>query len=129
MRFAHTHAHTLRRKLTTNVHSNGFGERFDEIETLLLHDLFHGFVDLRVIDGQTEVILQRCRTRIDSQVNIDFETLPEHLLFRIHTVAPIELHVAQTDKVTTHPRVLLLGSFYDISWWCNTSDRNSLRVA
>jgi hypothetical protein len=37
--------------------------------------------------------------------------LPEYLLFRIHTVAPIELHVAQTDKVTTHPRVLLLGSF------------------
>src|SRR5919109_2491761 len=105
MRFAYAHAYTLWRKLTANAHGNSFGERFDEIETLLLHDLFHSFVDLRVIDSQTEVILQRCRTRVHPQVNIDFEALPEDLLFWIHTVAPIELHVAQANKVTPHPRV------------------------
>src|SRR4051794_23872884 len=108
MWFAYTHAHTFWRKLTANVHSDSFGKRFDEIETLLLHNLFHGFIDLRVVDGQTEVILQRCRTRVYPQVNIDFEALPEHLLFLVHAVASIELHVAQADKVTTHPRVLLL---------------------
>ena len=59
VRFTDAHAHTLWRKLTANVHGNSFGERFEQIETLLLHDLFHDFVDLRVIDGQTEIILQR----------------------------------------------------------------------
>src|SRR5262245_39537864 len=108
MRFAYADAHALRRKLTADVHGNGFSERFDEIKTLFFHDLLHGSVDLRVVDGQTQVILQGRRTCIHAQVDIDFKTLPEYLLFWIHPVAPIELHVAQTDKITTHPRVLLL---------------------
>src|SRR5436309_8236854 len=108
MWFTNAHAHTLWRKLTADVHSDSFGKRFDQIKMLLLDNLFHGFIDLRVVDRQTEVILQRCWTRVHPQVNIDLEALPEYLLFRVHAVASVKLHVAQADKITTHPRVLLL---------------------
>ena len=90
------------------MHGNGFGQRLDKGETLLFDDLLDRFVNLRVVDRQTQVILLGCRTRVHTQVDIDFETLSEDLLFRIDAVAPVELHVAQTDEVATHPHLLLL---------------------
>ena len=56
MRFAYAHPHALRREVPADVHGDRFGKRFDKIETFLFDDLFHGFVDLCVVDGQTQVI-------------------------------------------------------------------------